>query len=137
MQFTTRRRTSTPTVIIISLIDVLIVVLIFLMATTTYKQQPAIKLALPESKQGRAGANDSTMTVTIAKQPPIYLNKDAISLDRLQARLTDAVSRNPQISLAIRADTDAPFGTIVKVMDAAKAANIKTVSAYTKSGILQ
>lgn len=137
MQFTTRKRKSTPTVIIVSLIDVLIVVLIFLMATTTYKQQPAVKLALPESKQARTGANDSTMTVTIAKAPPIYLNKDAISLDRLQARLTDAVNRNPQIALAIRADTEAPFGTIVKVMDAAKAAGVKTVSAYTKSGIQQ
>jgi biopolymer transport protein ExbD len=34
--------------------------------------------------------------------------------------------------LSIRADVEAPFGQIVKVMDAAKAANIKTVSAFTR-----
>lgn len=138
MQFTIRKRRTAPTVIIVSLIDVLLVVLIFLMVTTTYKQQPAVKLALPESKQPqKAGANDSTLIITIAKQPPIYLNKEAITIDKLQARLTEAVAKNPQTTLAIRADTDAPFGQIIKVMDAAKAANIKAVSAFTKNGVQQ
>jgi biopolymer transport protein ExbD len=137
MQFTTRRRKQTPTVIIISLIDVLIVVLIFLMVTTTYKEHPAIKLALPESKQSAAGASETPLIITIPKKPPIYLNRDEISLDRLQAKLTEAASRNPQATLAIRADAEAPFGTIVKVMDAAKAANIKSVSAFTKNGVEQ
>lgn len=137
MQFTLRKRRAAPTVIIISLIDVLIVVLIFLMVTTTYKQQPALKLALPESKQQKTGATDNALIVSIYKQPPVYLNKDPITLDNLQARLTEAVAKNPQISLSIRADTDAPFGQIVKVMDAAKAANIKVVSAFTKSGAAQ
>ena len=133
MQFTTRRRRSAPTVIIISLIDVLIVVLIFLMVTTTYKQQPAVKLALPESKQQKTGASENALIVTIAKTSPLYLNKEPVTLDKLAARLAEAVAKNPGTTLSIRADTDAPFGQIVKVMDAAKAANIKTVSAFTKS----
>jgi biopolymer transport protein ExbD len=136
MQFTSGKRRGAPSVIIVSLIDVLIVVLIFLVLTTTYKQQPAVKLALPESKQQKDVAHDNAQTfiVTIAKQPPIYLNQDPVTLDRLQIRLTEAVQRNPQTALAIRADTDAPFGQIIKVMDAAKAANIKVVSAFTKNG---
>lgn len=134
MQFTLRKRRSAPAVIIISLIDVLIVVLIFLMVTTTYKQQPALKLALPESKQQKPGSTDTALIVSIYKQPPIYLNKDPITLDRLQPLLAEAVQKNPQVAVAIRADKDAPFGQIVKVMDAAKAANIKTVSAFTQQG---
>ncbi len=137
MQFTLRKRRTAPTVIIISLIDVLIVVLIFLMVTTTYKQQPAVKLALPESKQQKPGAAENALIVTIAKQPPMYLNKEPITVEKLQARLTEAVNKNPQTTLAIRADTEAPFGQIIKVMDAAKAANVKAVSAFTKSGIQQ
>ncbi|NDD39996.1 MAG: biopolymer transporter ExbD [Verrucomicrobia bacterium] len=49
MQFTVRKRRNPPAVIIVSLIDVLMVVLIFLMVTTTFRQQPAVKLTLPES----------------------------------------------------------------------------------------
>jgi biopolymer transport protein ExbD len=132
MQFTTRKRRQAPTVIIVSLIDVLIVVLIFLIVTTTYKEQPAVKLALPESKKTKSGSTDNTLVVTIAKQGPLYLKAEPVTFDKLQAKLVQAVRQNPQLTLAIRADTDAPFGQIVKVMDAAKEANIKMVSAFTK-----
>ena len=60
MRFYVRKRRQVPAVIIVALIDVLIVLLIFLMVTTTFKQQPALKLALPESSQAqKSGANES------------------------------------------------------------------------------
>jgi biopolymer transport protein ExbD len=43
--------------------------------------------------------------------------------------LDDEAKKNPQIKLEIKADKNAPWGQLVKVMDAARAANIKTVSA--------
>lgn len=130
MQFIPLRRRAAPTVIIVSLIDVLIVVLIFMMVTTTFKKQPAMALTLPESKQPKSGATDSSLIVTVPKSGPIYLKTDPVTMDALQQRLIEAVHANPQTTLAIRADTDAPFGEIVKVMDAAKAANIKVASAF-------
>ena len=60
MHFFVRKRKQTPAVIIVALIDVLIVLLIFLMVTTTFKQHPALKLALPESSQAhKTGANEN------------------------------------------------------------------------------
>ena len=41
-------------------------------------------------------------------------------------------SKPPDLQFAISADTAAPFGVIVKVMDAAKEAKIKMVNAFTK-----
>jgi biopolymer transport protein ExbD len=133
MQFATHKRRAAPTVIIVSLIDVLIVVLIFLMVTTTFKQQPAIKLALPESKQPKAGASDNALIVTVPKQGPLYLKTDPVTLETLQQRLVEAVRLNPQTTLAIRADTDTTTGQLIKVMDAAKAANIKVASVFTRA----
>jgi len=132
MQFMPRKRRAAPSVIIVSLIDVLLVVLIFLMVTTTVKQQPAIKLALPESKQKKSGSTENTLIVSIYKQPPIYLGKDPTTIDRLAAQLMEKMAQNHNLTLSISADKDAPFGQIVKVMDAAKAANIKTIDAHTK-----
>jgi biopolymer transport protein ExbD len=135
MQFSTRRRRPAPTVIIVSLIDVLIVVLIFLMATTTFKQQPALKLALPESNQPKTGATPkNAIIVTITKNGVLYYKTDPVTLEALQRDLTAAARLNPETSIAIRADTDAPWGKVVKVRDAAKAANIKSVSASVQSG---
>jgi biopolymer transport protein ExbD len=133
MQFSTRKRRPAPTVIIVSLIDVLIVVLIFLMVTTTFKQLPAIQLALPESKQARAGAIDNGLVVTVSKQGVLFLKQDPVTMDTLQQRLVEAVRLNPQTTLAIRADTDTPVGLLVRVMDAAKAANIKVASVFTRA----
>src|SRR4051812_8473346 len=116
MQFSVRKRRQAPAVIIISLIDVLIVVLIFLMVTTTSKQQPAVKLVLPESKQSKPGASENALIITIPNKGPISLGVSPVTLEELQKRLTDAVQKNPETSLSIRADTDAPFGQIIKVM---------------------
>ena len=134
MQFTTRKRRQSPTVIIISLIDVLIVVLIFLMVTTTFKQQPAVTLALPESSQPKDGASPNALEVTISKQGPLYLRKDPVTLEKLKEGLIEAVRANPNTTLAIRADTDAPVGQLIKVRDAAQAANIKVAIIYVRTG---
>jgi len=134
MQFTTRKRRGPPTVIIVSLIDVLIVVLIFLMVTTTFKQQPALKLSLPESSQKEKGANPDTITVTIPKTGPLYFKTDPVTYDKLVQRLKEACAANPNMTLAIRGDTDASLGQYVKVLDAAKAAHIKNVSEAIRNG---
>jgi biopolymer transport protein ExbD len=134
MQFIIRKRRATPTVIIVSLIDVLIVVLIFLMVTTTFKQQPVLKLALPESNQPKSGATANAIIVTIPKSGPLYFKTDPVTFDKLEQRLKEAAAANPNMTLAIRADTDAPWGQVVKVRDAAKAANIKNVSASVRTG---
>jgi biopolymer transport protein ExbD len=131
MQFATRKRRGTPAVIIVSLIDVLIVVLIFLMVTTTFKQQPALKVVLPKSSQSKTGATTSEkeVIVTIPKSGPLYFKGDPVTFEKLQQRLKEAAAANPNLTLAIRADTDAPWGQVVKVRDAANAANIKVVNA--------
>ena len=133
MKFLTHKRRQAPAVIIISLIDVLLVVLIFLMVTTTFRQQPSVKLALPESKQPKNGSTESGLVVTIPKQGPMYLKTEPVSFDSLERKLREAVKANPQTTLAIRADTEAPWGNVVKVMEAAKAANIKVADAWTKT----
>lgn len=136
MRFPIRKRKQTPTVIIVALIDVLIVLLIFLMVTTTFKQQPALRLALPESTQAqKTGANENApLVVIIDAKGTLRLGADALPVtpERLKSELLALVEKNPQLKLAISADKDAPFGQIIKVMDAAKEAKIKTVPAFVK-----
>jgi biopolymer transport protein ExbD len=129
MQFTSRKRRGAPAVIIVSLIDVLIVVLIFLMVTTTFKQQAALKLVLPKSNQPQTGATSTDeVIITIPKSGPLYFKDKPVTFDKLVQSLKQEASEHPDMVLAIRADTDAPVGQVVKVRDAAKEANIKTVN---------
>ena len=117
-------------VIIVSLIDVLIVVLIFLMVTTTFKQQSTLKLVLPKSNQAQTGAADKReFIVAISKSGSLEFTNDPVTPDQLQQRLKETAAMYPNMTLVIRADTDAPWGKVVKVRDAANAANIKVVNA--------
>jgi biopolymer transport protein ExbD len=137
MQFHPRKRRQAPAVIIVALIDILIVLLIFLMVTTTFKQQPALKLALPESSQAKkTGASEAPpWIVNIDPKGSLYLGADAkpVTTERFKEELLAAVARKPDLQLAISADKSAPIGQVIKVMDISKEANLKSgVNLFTK-----
>src|SRR5947207_1940379 len=124
MRFYFRKRRQAPAVIIVALIDILIVLLIFLMVTTTFKQQPAVKIALPESSQAqKAGAQESPpLVVSIDAQGNLRLGPQGkpVTVEQLKADLAAELDKKPDLKLAISGDEGAPWGRIVKVMDAAK-----------------
>jgi len=134
MRFLVRKRRPTPTVIIIALIDVLIVLVIFLLVTTTFKQVPSLKLTLPASRQAlKPGVTDNPpQVVTISSNGLVFLGPMPCTIDTLQNQLAAKVAENPRLKLAVRADQNAPWGRIVAVMDAAKAAKVTDISAFTK-----
>src|SRR5215471_7783810 len=108
MRFLSRKRRQPPAIIIVALIDILIVLLIFLMVTTTFKQQPALKLALPESSQAKkAGANeDAPLVISIDAQGGMRLGPDAkaVSTEGLKEELLAAVTKKPDLHVALNAD---------------------------------
>ena len=137
MRFKPVKRHRPPSVIIVSLIDVLLVVLIFIMVASTFepRQQPALKLALPQSSQtNQAPTEVKNVMVTVAPEAPhLYLGDRPITYQDLRAELERVARSNPEVSLSLRADENAPFGQIVKVMDAARENGIKAVNAFTRS----
>ena len=134
MRFLPRKNRKPPTVIVVALIDVLMVVLIFMVVSTTFKNQAAVRLALPESSQSQQEPSvNRSLIVTVAKKPPyFYLGSVPIGEGALEDEIKKALEVNPEGQLSIRSDTDAPFGKIIKVMDAAKSAGVKGVKAFTR-----
>jgi biopolymer transport protein ExbD len=136
MRFSVRKRRTAPAVIIVALIDVLVVLLIFLMVTTTFKQQPALKLALPESSAAQKTGSEEHPPVEVCIDAGGYYTFDRQkmpqTLDQLRGQLLTRAAKEPDLKVAIRADKKAPWESIVKVMDIAREAKIKTLSAVTK-----
>ena len=136
MNFVKNKRRKVPSVIIVSLIDVLLVVLIFLMVSTTFKkEQPSLKLALPESKAAKPGTADQKepFTVSISTNfPYFYIGEKPVNFDQLERELNAAVQKNPQLTLIIRADRSSPVGEFMKVIDAGKLAKVASIDAITE-----
>jgi biopolymer transport protein ExbD len=138
VQFRSHKRKRAPSVIIVSLIDVLLVVLIFLMVTTAFKDTPAFKINLPEtSKSAAHGATENPpVIVTITTNKPVfYLGRLPATRDRLKQEFIARVKENPKVVVAIRADDQAAYGNVIKVTEAAQAAQVMEIRTFLKPGI--
>jgi biopolymer transport protein ExbD len=134
MHFSSHKRRRAPSVIIVSLIDVLLVVLIFLMVSTTFKKaQTVLKLTLPQSKIAEPGSQDAKpLIITIASNAPyFFLAERPITYDVLETELAAATQREPQLKVSIRADKNAPFGEVTRVITAARLAQVGGLDFFT------
>lgn len=77
--------------------------------------------------------SQNSMTITIAKDSRVYLESQPVLLGNLQQELEAAVNRNPRVVVSVRADRESSLDTIARVMEAAKAANIKQATLITDS----
>jgi len=136
MSFFPKRRRQAPAIIIISLIDVLIVLLTFLMVTTTYRNQPSVKLALPEvgdAPKPGATAGKPPLIVTIASSEPAYfIGNRAVTEDKLGQELRSAVMGDPELHVVLSADKAAPWEKVAKALQMARKAQVKDIRAFTK-----
>ena len=139
MRFSTHKRRQAPGVIIVSLIDILIVLLIFLMVTTTFKDIPALRLTLPQTRQSppkeTQGESQPVIVTVTTNTPFFFLGKNAVTLGRLKDELTARASRDPRLVVAIRADTQAAYGNVVKVTELAQQARVKEIKAFLQPGL--
>jgi biopolymer transport protein ExbD len=123
------------------LVDILIVLLIYLMVTTTFKQQPALKLSLPESTQAqKTGARENApVVISIDEKGNLRFGPDArpVTHDRLKQELVAALTKTPELQVAISADKAAPFGQFIKVKDMAAELGIKRLTVFTKEAAKQ
>jgi biopolymer transport protein ExbD len=134
MQFYTRKRRNLF-VNVVSLIDILAILLIFFIVTTTFrKKQPQVQINLPESKEAETSPAPSTEPVVlrVKNSDQISLDDKPVALDQLAAAIQSAREAHPQRGIALQADREAPFGVVVKVLDALKQAGIQDVPAFTQ-----
>lgn len=130
MRFYTRPRNK-PTIIIVTMIDIFSVLLIFFIVVTTFKKEmPAVKISLPEAKEGVAISQVEPIILTISADEKVFLNAKEISLSQLEVTLHQLGKQFPLPSLAMQADKKAPFGLIIKVMDLSKAAGFPQLPAF-------
>jgi biopolymer transport protein ExbD len=117
-----------PQVIIVSLIDIFAILLIFVIVTTTFKQSlpPSVTIKLPESKTAvQAEKAEEPITLTISEQEEIFLDNKPVTIEELRTAVAAFVNGKTKRTLALNADTKAPFGTVIRVLDVLREAGVK------------
>ena len=109
------------------MLDVVFIMLIFFIVTASFVNEAGIDVNRPEAatavKKERAN-----ILVAISDKGEIWINKRQIDVRAVQANIERLKAENPQGSVVIQADKKATTDTLIKVMDAARAAGVFDVS---------
>jgi biopolymer transport protein ExbD len=73
--------------------------------------------------------------ITVGADERIYVDNEPLGASELAGWLKDAKKKNPDLQLQLSADKKASYGTIVAVIDAARAADIQNVTAFTAKSL--
>ena len=109
------------------MLDVVFIMLIFFIVTASFVKEAGIDVNRPEAatavKKDRAN-----ILVAISDKNEIWINKRKIDARAVQANIERLYAENPQGSGVIQADKKATTETLIKVMDASRAAGVFDVS---------
>ena len=137
--FEVSRTGYVPRVRIINLVDILIILLLFFIATTTFRVEApsAVRVNLPEAKTAEALGKEkiARLAISVTADGALFGGTDRVALDKLVPVLREAKAKNPDVQLEFSADKSVNYGTVVAVVDAAREAGIRNLTAFTKKSV--
>ncbi|MEW9799576.1 ExbD/TolR family protein [Alteromonas sp. CYL-A6] len=109
------------------MLDVVFIMLIFFIVTASFVKEAGIDVNRPEAatavKKDRAN-----ILIAISDKGEIWINKRRIDIRAVQANIERLHAENPQGTVVIQADKESKTDTLIKVMDASRAAGVYDVS---------
>lgn len=127
------RRSSLTEINVTPLVDVMLVLLIIFMITAPMMQQELeINLPVAAGTPQLPSSAEDQVVLTINKQGNIYLDQTAYTIDTLRAKLQALYQGRRNKDIFLRADTDVPYGNVIKVMDEVKKAGLLKVGIITQ-----
>jgi biopolymer transport protein ExbD len=128
------KRKESPDVNLTPLIDVVFLLLIFFMVSTTFKKDAEIKIDLPEASAKAVETKEKVVEIVIDREGNYFLGNKQLVNQKLQTMkqvLSKQFGNQSDKPLIIRADSKAPHGAVVMVMDAARQLGILNLSIAT------
>ena len=121
---TTRWRRST----LIPLIDISLTLVIILMVTTVFIHNPGFKLNLPKTVT-HEGAPETPKDITVAIAPNgrVLLQRPALDLPQMQALLITAADKDKGQRVLLKGDKSVRYEQVMDVMDAIRQAGLTHV----------
>lgn len=115
-----------------SLTDIVLLLLIFFLLTSSFVTNFGIKVEIPKAETG-AQTENQFISVAVTEKGEFYVDGGLTSSGMLASAIREARNKKPQGTLVLRADKDAIIDNAVRVMNIAKALDLKIVMATERS----
>jgi biopolymer transport protein TolR len=114
------------------LVDVMLVLLIIVMLIAPMMQK-GVDVALPEANNSGDKPDTADQTVVhIDANSKLYVNAIEVSESEAVSRLQATLETKTDKIVYLKGDKEAPYGAIMKMMDALRAAQIESVGLITE-----
>jgi len=113
-----------------SMADIAFLLIIFFMTTTNFAREKGLKFLLPEKKEQPQEikiAKKNLLKISINDRGEVFLNDEQVNPDNLENEIKRRLEENKKLVILIRTHENAPYGMMIKVFDAVKAAGGKKV----------
>ena len=135
MDFQRGRQKEHLEINLVPLIDVMMVILIFLMITTTYSKYTELQINLPSADADRQLERSNEVNVLVNAQGQYVVNRSPVSyvsVQQLAGELKRASGAAAEPVVVISADANASHQSVVRVMEAARAAGLQQITFTTQ-----
>lgn len=133
-----------PEINLIPLIDLFLVIIIFLMVTTTYSKFSELQITLPTANAEKALQRPAEINIAVSRDGQYAIDGKRLDLDGKAAGADDsaavlaealkaAASGKTEPILIINADGQATHQSVVRVMEAARLADMSQITFATQN----
>jgi biopolymer transport protein TolR len=129
-----RNRSAMSEINVTPLVDVMLVLLIIFMVTAPMMQE-GIAVDLPQAKGSELTKKQEVdeIIISVSGQGKIYVNENPVAEDALPQTILDMTGKGRSPEVYLRADKQVPYGIVVRIMAALKAAGIANLGMITVS----
>ena len=129
-----RKQSLPPQLMLSPMIDMIFLLLVFFIVSTMYMSEiKTIPIRLPVAQNSET-VSKSNIAVTEKKDGVLYLEDNKIEIIQLVANAAAESKRDAAFSVIIRADGEANYKTVIKLMDELKGAGVTRFGLATDLG---
>ena len=129
-----RKQSLPPQLMLSPMIDMIFLLLVFFIVSTIYMSEiKTIPIRLPVAQNSET-VSKSNFAVTVKKDGALYLEDNKIEMKQLVANAAAESKRDAAFSVIIRADGEANYKTVIKLMDELKGAGVTSFGLATDLG---
>lgn len=112
------------------LVDVMLVLLVVFIVTAPLLTN-SIPINLPKTEAVAPAEQKDPLVVSIDGQGKLFINKDEIQPDLLQANLQSARQKDPDVRVQLQADDGVNYGEVARAMASIEKAGITKLAVIT------
>ncbi|MBN2732530.1 MAG: biopolymer transporter ExbD [Balneolaceae bacterium] len=115
-----------------SLTDIVLLLLIFFLLTSSFVTNFGIKVDVPNAETG-AQTDNRFISVAITSKGEFYVDGNRVTTGQLASEIRRVKQNKPEGTLVLRADKEAIVDNAVRVMNIAKALDLKIIMATERN----